>query len=132
MKKKEPAQSFFTKEHNALINLSSILKILAVFVFIIFAVKLVNTYKQMEETYEYRNTPRVCDTDNNYYVVDVANWPKVTPFLEMIRSTPVFAFSVGTELFAVLAEGLGIGVGLLGISSCLSIMVEIDLNYRLD
>jgi hypothetical protein len=100
----EPGNSeFMTKKHERLLNIAKWAKVIGIILFILFGFKI------FADCYSYFQTQ----------------------FLYAGTSSTGIYLMIASRVIPDLAKGLAFGIGLLGISYGLNMIVETDLNYRL-
>jgi hypothetical protein len=98
-----PDTELFTKKHNRLVSFAKAAKVAAIFLMVLYGIKIIMTI--------------------------IIAWG-----LPLFSSTGILfdtLYMMTGRILPDLAKGLSFGIGLLGISYGLNMIVEIDLNYRI-
>ena len=107
--------NFFTPQHERLYNIATWSKYLAWVVLIFYLLWAIGTYIQ----------------EQNYFLFYRGNFNSTyRDFLDLLRQSPSYGFSIFIEMIGVFLRGLMYFLVLQGISLGLNMVVETDINYR--
>jgi hypothetical protein len=106
---------FFTQQHKRLLNIATWSKYLAWVILVVYFFWAIGTYFQ----------------EQNYFLYYRGNFNQTyRDFMDLLRDTPSYGFSVFIELVGVFLKGVVYFLVLKGISLGLNMIVETDINYR--